>query len=133
LFSPGVRDLERTGARLFLCLLFNNGSCLQSFGLIHFLSDAAPHTSGSALVDSQASLKLAERALQLALLYLKPGGAMVVKVFQGGEENLLLERMRAAFRRARAFKPGASRSESREVYFLGFEKKACGAGPEALS
>jgi 23S rRNA (uridine2552-2'-O)-methyltransferase len=91
------------------------------------LSDAAPHTSGTSLVDSQASLKLAERALVLARLCLKAGASMVVKVFQGGEESLLLARMRAVFRRARAFKPGASRSESREVYFLGLEKKACGA------
>jgi len=49
---------------------------------------------------------------------------VAVKVFQGGEEGTLLQRLRAAFARARAFKPGASRSESREVYYLGFEKKS---------
>jgi 23S rRNA (uridine2552-2'-O)-methyltransferase len=87
------------------------------------LSDAAPHTSGSSLVDSQASLELARRAFELAGACLKPGGNLVLKVFQGGGEGALLERIRGAFARARAFKPGASRSESREVYFLGFEKK----------
>jgi 23S rRNA (uridine2552-2'-O)-methyltransferase len=87
------------------------------------LSDAAPHTSGSSVVDSQASLELASRAFELACCCLKPGGNLVVKVFQGGEEGTLLERIRGAFARARALKPGASRSESREVYFLGFEKK----------
>jgi 23S rRNA (uridine2552-2'-O)-methyltransferase len=90
------------------------------------LSDAAPHTSGASLVDSQASLDLARRAFELACICLKPGGNLVVKVFQGGEEGALLERIRGAFARARPFKPAASRSESREVYFLGFEKKACG-------
>jgi 23S rRNA (uridine2552-2'-O)-methyltransferase len=87
------------------------------------LSDAAPHTSGSSLVDSQASLELARRAFELAGACLRPGGNLVLKVFQGGEEGALLERIRGAFARARAFKPGASRSESREVYFLGFGKK----------
>ena len=87
------------------------------------LSDAAPHTSGSHLVDAQASLELAGRALELALLLLKPGGGTAIKVFQGGEEATLLARLRRGFARARAFKPEASRSESREVYLLGLGRK----------
>ncbi len=87
------------------------------------LSDAAPHTSGSSLVDTQASLELAIRAFELACACLRPGGSLVLKVFQGGEEGTLLARIRGAFARARAIKPRASRTESREVYFLGFEKK----------
>jgi 23S rRNA (uridine2552-2'-O)-methyltransferase len=87
------------------------------------LSDAAPHTSGSRLVDGQASLALAGRALELALSLLRAGGGTALKVFQSGEEGALLERLRAAFTRARAFKPEASRSESREVYFLGLGRK----------
>lgn len=87
------------------------------------LSDAAPHTSGSHLVDSQASLAIAGRALELAFRLLARGGSTAIKVFQGGEEGELLARMRAGFTRARAFKPEASRSESREVYLLGFGRK----------
>jgi 23S rRNA (uridine2552-2'-O)-methyltransferase len=87
------------------------------------LSDAAPHTTGSHLVDAQASLELAGRALELALRLLKDGGGTAIKVFQGGQEGELLERLRAGFARARAFKPEASRSESREVYFLGLGRK----------
>jgi len=87
------------------------------------LSDAAPHTSGSHLVDAQASLELAGRALELALLLLKAGGGTALKVFQGGEEVALLQRLRAGFTRARAFKPESSRRESREVYFLGLGRK----------
>jgi 23S rRNA (uridine2552-2'-O)-methyltransferase len=101
---------------------------LGSYDLI--LSDAAPRTSGSGLVDAAASLRIAERALQMAVELLAPAGHLVVKVFQGGEEGQLLGRMRGLFRRARAFKPAASRRESRETYFLGLflkskvEKKA---------
>jgi len=87
------------------------------------LSDAAPRTSGASIVDSQRSLELAGRAFELACRLLKPGGNLVVKVFQGGEEATLLERIRGAFAKARALKPEASRSESREVYFLGMGKK----------
>jgi 23S rRNA (uridine2552-2'-O)-methyltransferase len=83
------------------------------------LSDAAPETSGSHLVDTQGSLELARRALHIATANLAAGGNLVVKVFQGGEEKGLLEEMKRAFGRARAYKPAASRSESREVYFLG--------------
>ena len=84
------------------------------------LSDAAPATSGSSLVDTEASLELARRVLEIAQGCLKPGGNLVIKVFQGGGEAELLKRMRSLFARARAFKPGASRRESRETYFLGF-------------
>jgi 23S rRNA (uridine2552-2'-O)-methyltransferase len=91
---------------------------LGPFNLI--LSDAAPRTSGSSLVDAEGSLQIARRVLELAADTLKPGGHLVVKVFQGGEEGQLLQRMKALFHRARAFKPKASRGESREIYFLGF-------------
>ena len=84
------------------------------------LSDAAPKTSGSSLVDTEASLELARRVLEMARGCLEPGGNLVIKVFQGGGEAELLKRMKSLFARARAFKPGASRRESRETYLLGF-------------
>lgn len=94
------------------------------------LSDAAPRTSGSGLIDAQRSLEIAERVLEIAQRALNPGGHLVVKIFQGGEEGQLLQRMKSLFHHARAFKPKASRGESRETYFLGrffgvkVEKKA---------
>jgi len=83
------------------------------------LSDAAPRTSGSGLVDAQRSLEIAERVLEIAQRVLNPEGHLVLKIFQGGEEGQLLRRMKSLFRHARAFKPKASRDESRETYFLG--------------
>jgi 23S rRNA (uridine2552-2'-O)-methyltransferase len=102
LFDPGLESQLRQAAPYDLVL-----------------SDAAPGTSGSGLVDTQGSLELARRAFRIALGTLRPGGNLVVKIFQGGEEKQLLEELKRAFERARAFKPAASRSESREVYFLG--------------
>jgi 23S rRNA (uridine2552-2'-O)-methyltransferase len=97
--------------------IFTAMSDLGPFDVI--LSDAAPRTSGSGLVDAQRSLELAERVLEIAACTLNPGGHLVVKIFQGGEEGQLLRRMKSLFHHARAFKPKASRGESRETYFLG--------------
>ena len=83
------------------------------------VSDAAPATTGNRLVDTQRSLELAEQVFRIARLFLRKDGNLVVKVFQGGEERQLLQRMKSLFRRARTFKPKASRGESRETYFLG--------------
>ncbi|MBN1836372.1 MAG: RlmE family RNA methyltransferase [Spirochaetales bacterium] len=84
------------------------------------LSDAAPATSGASLVDTEASLELARRVMEVARSCLKPGGNLAIKVFQSGGEVEVLRRMKNLFARARAFKPGASRRESRETYLLGF-------------
>ncbi len=42
LYSPAVTDLTRTGARLFLCLVFDNGTCLQTYGVVRFYRGFQP-------------------------------------------------------------------------------------------
>ena len=82
------------------------------------VSDAAPATSGNRLVDQARSEELVEAVIELALEVLAPGGALVTKIFQGGEERRLLTKLRAHFAQARAFKPQACRSESFETYLV---------------
>jgi 23S rRNA (uridine2552-2'-O)-methyltransferase len=83
------------------------------------LSDMAPNISGTAAVDQPRAMYLAELALDLAREVLKPGGALVVKVFQGqGFDRYLLD-MRNAFAQVLSRKPKASRPESRELYLVG--------------
>ena len=82
------------------------------------VSDAAPATSGNRLVDQARSEELVEAVMGLALRVLAPGGALVTKIFQGGEERRLLTELRAHFAQARAFKPQACRSESFETYLV---------------
>ena len=82
------------------------------------VSDAAPATSGNRLVDQARSEELVEAVIGLALGVLAPGGALVTKIFQGGEERRLLTELRAHFAQARAFKPQACRSESFETYLV---------------
>ena len=53
---------------------------------------------------------------------LSPGGTFVCKVFQGGTERELLERLKREFSSVKHVKPPASRAESAEMYVvaLGF-------------
>jgi 23S rRNA (uridine2552-2'-O)-methyltransferase len=61
---------------------------------------------------------LAELALDFAVTILAPDGGFVCKVFQGGSERQMLERMKRAFAQVRHAKPPASRKESSELYVV---------------
>jgi 23S rRNA (uridine2552-2'-O)-methyltransferase len=87
------------------------------------LSDAAPSTSGDIGTDAYHSYEIGDQVLKMAKTMLRRGGSLILKIFQGSDEALLLKEMRALFDQARGFKPKASRSESKEIYYLGFKKK----------
>lgn len=89
------------------------------------VSDAAPATSGNRLVDQARSEELVEAVMGLAIEVLAPGGALVMKIFQGGEEKRLISELRGHFAQARAFKPEACRAESFETYLVavGFSRQ----------
>ncbi len=82
------------------------------------LSDMAPNLSGIAVSDQARAMDLAELARDFALAHLKPGGAFLVKVFQGAGHEEFLKSLRAAFDKVVTRKPGASRGESAEAYLL---------------
>jgi 23S rRNA (uridine2552-2'-O)-methyltransferase len=90
------------------------------------LSDMAPSTTGHAATDHLRIVALAEDALALASQILKPGGAFVAKVFQGGAEGALLATLKRDFAELRHAKPPASRAESAETYVVatGFRRGA---------
>lgn len=83
------------------------------------LSDMAPNLSGIGLVDQARASHLAELALDFALKWLKPGGHLLVKTFQGEAYDGLRARLRPHFRQLLTRKPPASRSRSAEMYLLG--------------
>ena len=82
------------------------------------LSDMAPNMSGVALADQIRSMDLAELALDFGRHWLKPGGAFLIKLFQGTGFDDYLRSLRAEFTRVSMRKPKASRARSREVYAL---------------
>jgi 23S rRNA (uridine2552-2'-O)-methyltransferase len=87
------------------------------------LSDMAPNLSGIPLVDQARGMLLAELALEFARARLTPGGAFLVKVFQGGDYMPFLGAMRETFVRVASKKPKASRDRSAELYLLGQQLK----------
>lgn len=83
------------------------------------ISDLAPNISGIAVSDQARAMHLAELALEFAGQCLKPGGSLLVKVFQGVGFTEFLKAMRAAFAKVGSRKPEASRGRSSEMYLLG--------------
>jgi 23S rRNA (uridine2552-2'-O)-methyltransferase len=83
------------------------------------LSDLAPNLSGVESADQARSVHLGELALDFAGLWLKPGGDLVVKAFQGAGFPEFQRAMQGRFGKVYARKPKASRDRSREVYLVG--------------
>ncbi len=87
------------------------------------LSDAAPATSGNRGLDTDRSEAIVEAVLDYADGLLKPGGSVVAKLFIGGGQRELLDRMKLSYSLARAYKPEACRSISFETYLVGLGRK----------
>ena len=82
------------------------------------LSDLAAHATGHRQTDHLRIVALCEAAFSFAGEALKPGGAFLCKVLQGGTESELLARLKRDFFTVKHVKPAASRSESAELYVL---------------
>mgnify|MGYP001088981470 CR=1 FL=1 len=81
------------------------------------MSDMAPNMSGTA-ADQPRLMYLCELALDFAVQQLKPGGVLVIKVFQGEGFDDFLKTLRRHFRQVASRKPKSSRRESRELYLV---------------
>lgn len=87
------------------------------------LSDMAPNMSGIGIVDQARVMVLAELTLEFCALHLKPGGAMLAKVFQGDGFMELRRALQDRFQTVQMRKPAASRNRSAEIYLLARNKK----------
>lgn len=94
---------------------------LGPFDLV--VCDAAPLTTGNRTVDTARSQQLVEMAIWYAESMLKQGGNFVVKIFQNGDQQIFLKKLREIFSNAKGFKPTACRAESFETYLIGISKK----------
>ena len=82
------------------------------------LSDMAPNISGVRAVDQARAMDLADLTLDAALRWLRPGGHMVLKAFQGEGSDEWVQSRRGEFTKVSMTKPKASRPESREVFVV---------------
>jgi 23S rRNA (uridine2552-2'-O)-methyltransferase len=80
--------------------------------------------SGIAATDQARVMHLTELALEFARDHLKPGGDMLVKVFQGAGFMELRQEFMQLFETLQVKKPAASRDRSAETYLLARGKRA---------
>jgi len=92
------------------------------------LSDMAPNMTGVDTVDQARAMHLAELAQEFSSVHLKPGGAFLVKLFQGRGFDDYLKNLRKAYERVSMRKPKASRARSAEVYALALGRRAATPG-----
>lgn len=115
-FEPGIAEKIRRAS----------GDADRALDLV--LSDMAPSTSGAG--DHFASAELCERVLELARDLLRPGGNLVMKIFEGERYPELLALTASWFAHAKGFKPKATRGVSREMYIVarGLEQRTPAQG-----
>ena len=86
-------------------------------------SDMAPKTTGIRNVDAERSVQLCLQALHIARNHLKKRGSLIVKVLQGAAQDQLSNQMKDQFISLKRMKPQSSRSESKEIFFIGINQK----------
>jgi len=87
------------------------------------MSDMAPRLSGNRALDVARALELADSALTFAVRALRPGGAFLVKVFQGDGYPAFVRSVREHFEAVKGVKPSASSPRSAEIYVLGIGRR----------
>ena len=125
-FARDILEMQGIAGVEFIQGDFREDVVLQQFETllggrrpILVMSDMAPNMSGVSLMDQARGMYLAELALEFAKAHLQPGGAFLVKVFQGTDYENFVKTMRASFVSVATRKPKASRDRSAELYLLG--------------
>ena len=86
------------------------------------ISDMAPNISGVKSLDQARWLNLAELAFDFAQQYLKQGGSVVIKCFEGEGAKQFRESVKSSFQKVHIRKPKASRDRSSEFFIVGLNK-----------
>lgn len=88
------------------------------------VSDMAPNLSGIGDTDAARIADLIELAVDFSRQWLRPDGALVVKLFHGGAYEPMVALFRQTFRVVKPIKPKASRDKSSETFLVGLGLKA---------
>jgi 23S rRNA (uridine2552-2'-O)-methyltransferase len=82
------------------------------------LSDMAVNTTGNKDLDAIKTNSMAIDVVNLSRVILKPKSSLLVKIFSGKDENILIKNAKDSFKNIERIKPDSSRKESREMYLL---------------
>ena len=88
------------------------------------ISDMAPNITGIRDVDEARFENLLDAVLHFCQQRLRPGGNLLVKLFEGSAAHSFRRNVKPMFASGAVRKPAASRSESREYYFVARQFKA---------
>lgn len=91
------------------------------------LSDMAAPTTGHSRTDHLRIVGLCQAAFDFAEEILAPGGCFIAKMFHGGADREVLDRLKRRFANLRHAKPPASRAESTEIYVVATGFRPAGA------
>ncbi len=86
------------------------------------ISDMAPNTTGVRSVDQARSESLCLEVLGVSEKFLKKGGNLVMKLFEGGDAEKVAAEVKKKFKTFKRFKPEAVRKGSFETYLIGLGK-----------
>ena len=119
--------LNLKNVRLFQKDVFTIES-MQELGVVDqfdvVLSDMAPNTTGIRSVDQDRSLNLVEMVFSLLPKFLKPGGNLVIKVFESNNAQVYLREQKKNFGEFHYLRPKSVRSVSKEYFVIGKNFKA---------
>ena len=82
------------------------------------LSDLSPNVSGIWGIDHARQISLTKSAFSVAQKILKENGNAIFKVFEGDLLNEVKDDLNSSFHKVLLSKPGASRQQSSELYFV---------------
>lgn len=111
-FGPNVKTIVADVFKVDPAALL--GLSARPFDVV--LSDMAPSTSGHG--DDLLSARLCRRVLEVLPPLLRPGGHLVMKIFEGAEYPGVLKETQALFREVKGLKPEATRDVSREMFIV---------------
>jgi 23S rRNA (uridine2552-2'-O)-methyltransferase len=118
---PNIHLLQESIFEYEKIRIFLDSIWVWQFDLI--TSDIAPSTTGMSGVDQYRSIELNLAILDVAKVFLKKWGNLVLKVFVGEDINDLMWPLKENFQKVSRFKPKACRDRSFEEYFIGLGRK----------
>ena len=95
--------------------------CLKEigeYGADLVISDMAPNLTGIRVTDQSRNMAIAELVYDFSTEILKPGGDLLVKLFEGDGTYEYRQLLKEKFAKVLVRKPKASRDQSREFYVL---------------
>ncbi len=100
---------------------FEEENIFSPFDIV--LSDIAPNISGIRYRDDSLMIELLSKIQLFIDNNLIVDGSSLIKVFQGESLDMMMIYMKSNFQKVRIRKPDSSRTNSKETYILGLNKK----------